>query len=114
MRHDDSYLIDMLLQAARKAASFAGDLTYPQFQASDLHQNAILKVLEIIGEAASRITTQTHRAYPQIPWRQIIGLRNRVVHGYFEVDLNLIWQIVHQDIPILLDQLQDLLPPDAD
>ena len=113
MRHDDSYLIDML-QAARKAAAFAADLTYPQFQASDLHQNAILKVLEIIGEAASRITTQTHRAYPQIPWRQIIGLRNRVVHGYFEVDLNLIWQIVHQDIPILLDQLQDLLPPNAD
>lgn len=113
MRHDDSYLIDML-QAARKAAAFAADLTYPQFQHSDLHQNAILKVLEIIGEAASRITTDTHRAYPQIPWRQIIGLRNRVVHGYFDIDLNLIWQIVHQDIPILLDQLQDLLPPDAD
>lgn len=113
MRHDDAYLIDML-QAARKAAAFAAGLTYAQFQHSDLHQNAILKVLEIIGEAASRITTDTHRAYPQIPWLQIIGLRNRVVHGYFDIDLNLIWQIVHQDIPILLDQLQDLLPPDAD
>ena len=113
MRHDDSYLIDML-QAARKATAFAADLTYPQFQHSDLHQNAILKVLEIIGEAASRITTDTHRAYPQIPWRQIIGLCNRVVHGYFDIDLNLIWQIVHQDIPILLDELQALLPPDAD
>ena len=113
MRHDDSYLIDML-QAARKAAAFAADLTYPQFQDSDLHQNAIVKVLEVIGEAASRITTDTHRAYPQIPWRQIIGLRNRVVHGYFDVDLALIWQIAHQDIPILIDQLQDLLPPDTD
>ena len=113
MRHDDSYLIDML-QAARKAAAFAADLTYPQFQDSGLHQNAIVKVLEIIGEAASRITTDTRRAYPQIPWRQIIGLRNRVVHGYFDVDLKLIWQIVRQDIPILIDQLQDLLPPDTD
>ena len=74
-----------------------------------------VKVLEIIGEAASgRITTDTRRAYPQIPWRQIIGLRNRVVHGYFDVDLKLIWQIVRQDIPILIDQLQDLLPPDTD
>ena len=89
MRHDESYLID-LLQAARKAAAFAADLTYPQFQDSDLHQNAIVKVLEIIGEAASRITTDTHRAYPQIPWRQIVGLRNRVVHSYFDVDLKLI------------------------
>lgn len=112
MRHDDSYLIDML-QAARKAAVFAADLTYPQFRDSDLHQNAIVKVLEIVGEAASRITTDTHCAYPQIPWRQIIGLRNRVVHGYFDVDLKLIWHIVHQDVPILIDQLQDLLPPDA-
>ena len=51
MRHDNSYLIDVL-QAARKARAFAADLTYPQFQQSDLHQNAILKVLEIIGEAA--------------------------------------------------------------
>ena len=113
MRHDDAYLIDML-QAARKAAAFAADLTYPQFQESDLHQNAIVKVLEVIGEAASRITTDTHRAHPQIPWSQIIGLRNRVVHGYFDVDLELIWQIVHQDIPILIDQLQDLLPPESD
>ena len=113
MRHDDSYLIDML-QAARKAAAFAADLTYPQFQVSDLHQNAIVKVLEIIGEAASPISTDTQHAYPHIPWRQIIGLRNRVVHGYFDIDLSLIWQIVHQDIPILLDQLQDLIPPDTD
>ena len=89
MRHDDSYLIDML-QAARRAAAFTEDLTYPQFQHSDLHQHAVLKVLEIIGEAASRITTDTHRAHPQIPWRQIIGLRNRVVHGYFDIDLDLI------------------------
>ena len=113
MRHDDSYLIDML-QAARRAVAFAADLTYPQLQDSDLHQNAIVKVLEIIGEAASRITTGTHRAYPHIPWRQIIGLRNRVVHDYFDVDLTLIWQIVHEDIPILIDQPQDLLPPDTD
>lgn len=112
MRRDNAYLIDML-QAARKAAAFAADLTYFQFQHSDLHQNAILRVLEIIGEAASRITTDTHGAYPEIPWQQIIGLRNRVVHGYFDIDLNLIWQIVHQDIPALIDQLQDL-PPDTD
>ena len=71
-------------------------------------------MLEIIGEAASRITTDTHRAHPQNPWRQIIGLRNRVVHGYFDIDLDLIWQIVHHDIPLLLDQLQQVLPPDPD
>ena len=112
MRHDDCYLIDMLL-AARKAADFTAGLDYPQFRRQDLHQFAILKALEIIGEAASRIGEGTRRAYPDIPWRQIVGLRNRVVHGYFDVNLDLVWQIVREDVPTLIRQLEGLLPPDT-
>ncbi len=63
MRQDDSYLLDMLV-AARKAVMFAHDLTYTQFDQSDLHQNAIFKVLEIVGEAASCISDSTREAYP--------------------------------------------------
>ena len=69
MRQDDAYLLDMLV-AARKATEFTRDLTYDQFTRSDLHQNAIFKVLEIVGEAASRVSLKARTANPEIPWHE--------------------------------------------
>ena len=112
MRQDDLYLLDMLV-AARKAARFAADVTYSQFERSDLHQNAIIKVVEIVGEAASRVSEVTKEAHPEVPWQEIVGLRNRIVHAYFEIDLELIWQIVHEDVPVLIDRLEQMVPPEA-
>lgn len=109
MRHDDSYLLDMLL-AARKAAKFGQGLSYEQFIRSDLHQNAIFKVLEIIGEAASRISDTTREAHPGIPWPDVVGLRNRIVHAYFEIDLDVIWNIVTGDVPSLIAELERIAP----
>ena len=113
MRRDDAYLLDMLV-AARKALTFAAELTYPQFVRSDLHQNAILKVLEIVGEAASRIGEDTRQAHPEISWPQIVGLRNRIVHAYFEIDLDVVWRIVQEDLPELISQLEPLVPPESE
>ena len=76
-----------MLLAARDAHSFVAGLTWEQFQASKLHQNAVIKAIEIIGEAASRISPQRRAAHPEIPWPEIIAMRHRLVHGYFEVDL---------------------------
>ena len=111
MRNDDAYLLDMLV-AARKAVAFAADLTYSQFEQSELHQNAIFNVLEVVGEAASRIGEATKKSYPDIPWRKIVGLRNRIVHGYFEIDVGIIWRIVNDDLPILISQLESAAPPE--
>ena len=107
MRQDSSLLLDMLV-AARMASEFATGLTYAQFERSHLHQNAIFKVLEIIGEAASRISDGTRQANPEISWREIVGLRNRIVHGYSEIDIGIIWKVVHDDIPDLISQLESL------
>ena len=112
MRPNDSYLLDMLV-AARKAARFAQDIDYEQFTQSDLRQNAILKVLEIVGEAASRISDETKDAHPTIPWVEIVGLRNRIVHVYFEIDPAVVWNIVNDDIPILIRQLARIAPPES-
>ena len=111
MRHDDAYLLDMLL-SARDAAEFAAGLTFPQFEQSQLHQNAILKAIEIIGEAA-RISEETKQAHPGIPWPEIIGMRNRLVHAYFEVDLKRVWKTAQQDIPRLIDIIEPLVPPET-
>lgn len=111
MRRDDAYLLDMLL-AGRDAAEFAAGLTFPEFQRSKLHQNAVLKAIETVGEAAARVSGETRVAHPDIPWNEIIGMRNRLVHAYFDINLRRVWTTVQQDIPRLIAMLEPLLPPE--
>ncbi|MGQ9823176.1 MAG: HepT-like ribonuclease domain-containing protein [Thermogutta sp.] len=111
MRCDDAYLLDMLL-AARDAQEFARGLTRKQFEESRLHQLAILKALETIGEAAARVSESFRIAHPDIPWRAIVGMRNRLVHAYFEVDLDEVWDTVQNDLPPLIAALELLVPPE--
>ncbi len=113
MRRDDAWLLDMLL-AARRAVGFAAPLTFPEFEDDHLHQLAILKAVETIGEAASRISQETKARHPEIPWTEIIGLRNRLVHAYFAIQLDIVWQIVQDDLPPLIKQLEPLVPPEPD
>lgn len=114
MQHDDdAYLLDMLL-AARDALDFASGLTYAQFAASRLHQNAIRKSIEIIGEAAARISPERRQALPSIPWALMSAMRNRLVHAYFEIDLERVWDTVQQDIPRLIELIAPLVPPDTE
>lgn len=89
MRHDPSYLADMLL-AARNAVRFSKGLTRQQFEQDALHQNAVMKSVEIIGEAASRLSVETRKEFPEIEWDKIIGMRHRLVHGYFAVDYDVL------------------------
>lgn len=66
--------------------------TFPEFERDHITQLAILKGVEIVGEAASRVSADTKEAHPEIPWPEIIGLRNRLVHAYFEVNLQRVWR----------------------
>ena len=111
MRRSEAYLLDMLIHA-RKAIKFASGLTYEEFTQSELHKNAILKSIEIIGEAASHVSPETRDAHSGIPWHEIIGMRNRLVHGYFEVNFIRVWDTVTQDLPALIAQLEPLVPTD--
>lgn len=110
MRRDDSYLLDMLL-AAREAKEFTTDLSFEKFQQNRVVQLAVLKAIEVIGEAASRVSAESTEAHPEIAWTKIIGMRNRLVHGYFNVNLKRVWETVQQDIPGLISQLEPLVPP---
>ena len=113
MKRDGAYLLDMLL-AARDAVEFAGRITYSQFENSRLHQNASFKALEIVGEAASRVSSGMRESEPNISWREIIGMRNRLVHVYFDVDIGLVWQTVQEDLPPLIAQLERIVPPKSE
>jgi len=83
-----------------------------QFQSSRMHQLAVLKALETVGEAAARLSEQARAAHPEIPWREIIGMRHRLVHGYFEVDLDKVWDTVREDLPPLIASLEMIVPPE--
>ncbi|MEJ5375056.1 MAG: DUF86 domain-containing protein [bacterium] len=109
MWRDAAYLLDMLI-AARDALEFSRDLTWEQFQESSLHQHAIAKALENIGEAARKISAETRAAHPEIPWAQVIALRNRIAHDYFHLNLAGIWDIIQREVPELIALIEPLVP----
>lgn len=113
MRHSDAYLLDMLV-AAQDAVEFAAGLTYAEFERHRMAQFAVLKAVETIGEAASHVGAATRDELHEIPWKKIISMRNRLVHGYFEVNLERVWETVQQDIPLLISQLEPRIPPEAE
>ena len=69
--------------------------------------------MEIVGEAAAHLSSATKESQPDIPWGEIVGMRNRLVHAYFEVDIGLVWRTVQEDLPPLIAQLERIVPPDS-
>ena len=74
-------------------------------------QDAVVRNLEVIGEAVKGLSEETRRARPEIPWKKIAGTRDRVIHGYFDVSLKIVWEIVEQELPTLRGQVAALLSP---
>src|SRR5215475_12421934 len=108
---DAALLLDMLL-AARDAQAFVKGLDEGAFLTSRLHQNAAIRALEILGEAAGKVSATTQAAHPEIPWREITGMRHRLIHGYAEVRLDLVWVVLRDHLGALVAQLVRLVPPD--
>jgi uncharacterized protein with HEPN domain len=105
-----AYLWDML-EAGRLILSFIQDVDYERHLRDRMLQSAIERQPEIIGEAARRITPEFHLAHPEIPWKSLIGLRNILIHEYGEVRQDRIWMILHDRLPLLVSQIESLLPP---
>ncbi len=106
-RDDRSYLLDMLV-AAGDAIAYLEGLSYADFERNREKQRAIFNAVQEIGEAASRITPEFRDAHPAIPWRKIVGMRNRLVHAYFDIELDLVWDTVRNDLPALTDRIEAL------
>jgi uncharacterized protein with HEPN domain len=101
---DAALLLDMLI-AARDARSFLEGLDRAAFLASRLHQIAVIRSLEVIGEAAGRVSSATQATHGSIPWREITGMRHRLIHGYAEVSLDLVWTAATERLGPLIDAL---------
>lgn len=101
-------LIDDMREATERALGYVDGYSYPAFVADARTFDAVLRNLEVIGEAASQVPVPFRERHPGIPWRQVVGLRNVVVHRYFAVDPETVWAIVDRQLPSLLPQLRAL------
>ena len=108
-RHEDAVRLRHMLDAARKAVSLVAGKSRPEVAADELAQLALARLLEIVGEAAGKVSPGYQASHPEIPWASMGGLRNRLAHAYFDVDLDILLDIVAKDLPPLIGQLEGLL-----
>lgn len=111
MRHDDALLLDMLL-AAQDIREFTAGIDQAAFQANKLIRSAVMREVQVIGEAARMVSAEMRAQHPEIAWQEIAGMRNRIIHEYFSIDLDILWNVVQHDVVILLDQLGRIVPSD--
>ena len=108
MRRDDAVRFRHMLDASREAISFAEGKNRSELDVDRKLTLALVKSIEIIGEAASKISAECREDHSHIPWANIISMRNRLIHAYFEIDLDILWKTVTEDIPSLLKELEKI------
>jgi uncharacterized protein with HEPN domain len=112
-KSDLLYLVHML-DMARKASAKTRGVSRAVYDSDENLRLALAHLVQVIGEAARRVSAQTCAAYPGIPWREIIGMRHKIVHDYMSVDEDILWQVVTQDLPPLIVALEKIVPPTLD
>ncbi|UNC92019.1 DUF86 domain-containing protein [Candidatus Contubernalis alkalaceticus] len=102
------FLEDMI-DCMNKIQEYIGDLSYEEFSTKNIVIDAVVRNLEVIGEAAKNVPVDVREKHAQIPWRQMAGLRNILIHEYFGIDLNIVWTIATKDIPKAKKQIKELI-----
>ena len=111
MERDCVYILD-ILESARIALSYLKGVS-KEFLKNIQYQDSVIRRIELIGEDARRVSQKTQAQHPDIPWKEMIGMRNLMIHEYDDVDLLLVWETVHQNLPDLINVLEPLLPQDC-
>jgi len=105
-KKSDAVYVEDMLAYARRAADRVRGLTRGDFESTVEHQESVAYNLMIVGEAASKLSEETRARYPTIPWNEIKGMRNQIVHGYAETERDTLWETVTEDIPVLIAALE--------
>lgn len=107
----DEVRIRHMLDAARKAIAFCRGKSRAHLDSDEMLKLALVRLIEVIGEAARAISPETQALAPEVPWRQITGTRDRLIHGYADVDPDIVWSIVTEDLPAMVASLEKLAEP---
>jgi uncharacterized protein with HEPN domain len=98
-----------ILDAARTAIEFVSDVSDGDLSADKKTEFAVIRALEIVGEAARRIPDSFRADHPDIPWSEMAGMRDKLIHDYFGVNLEVVWKTIHEDLPPLIEAIRELL-----
>jgi len=109
----DRVRLDHMLDHAREAITLMQGKTRADLDSDRVLSLALVRLLEIVGEAAGRVSEEECAQHSEIPWPQIVGLRNRLIHGYDAVDYDILWQIITDDLPPLVKALEAILSPEG-
>ena len=101
MIKSDLAYIDHILDCIRKINEFSKELSLKEFRKNELVQDGVIRNIEIIGEASKKISSDTKQTYYKIPWKEIAGMRDKLIHDYLGVDVDVVWKTIKTDIPVL-------------
>lgn len=112
-RPDDLTRLRHILDAAEKAGRFVSGRSRRDLDSDEMLSLALVRLLEVVGEAASGISPGLRRKYPDLPWPQMTAMRNRLIHGYFDVNPELIWNTVTEELPLLVSRIRKALEKES-
>ncbi len=108
-RRDDDILLEDILEAIRKVNRYTAGYEFKHFIADEKTIDAVVRNIEIVGEAVTKLSDPLKSSYTNVDWKRIKGMRNRIVHEYFGVDVSIVWAIVTSHLPILEKQIENIL-----
>jgi uncharacterized protein with HEPN domain len=109
MEKSDFVRLKHMLEAAYACIRFCSGKVQIDFETDQMLSFAVIRALEVFGEAASRVSNEFQKAHPHIPWRAIIGMRNRLIHAYFDIDYDVVWEAISHEIPQIIPELERLI-----
>ena len=109
MKIDDKTRLLHMIEAAEDAVSFLSKKTFDDLLSDRQLAFAVVRALEIVGEAAAQITQESREMYPTVKWRDIVSMRNKLIHAYFDINYNIVWAAVKEQIPKLLPELKKII-----
>ena len=109
MKRDDSVYLRHILDAISRIEEYSQEVDYQSFTRNTLIQDGVIRQLEIIGEATKRLSPALRSKYASIPWKQIAGIRDKLIHDYFGVDIDAVWETLKQDLPALKKEVEEII-----
>jgi uncharacterized protein with HEPN domain len=106
---NDPVRLQHMLEATEKAIQFSQGRTLADLDNDEMFALAVVRLIEIIGEAATHVSEPTRQAYPAVVWQDISDMRNRVIHGYYDIDHQIVWDTLSRNLPLLRDQLVTII-----
>jgi uncharacterized protein with HEPN domain len=109
VKKDDTVYLQHIMDNISRIEEYTQGFGYEDFVGNHLIQDGVIRQIEIMGEAAKRLSKEIKDKYSEIPWRDITGMRDKLIHDYFGVDIDAVWDTVVRDVPVLKGKLQDII-----